>query len=107
MYVLPESAITPRGRLTKHTTKRMLSLLETGEVEAGVFSLNVGVTGVNAQVFNTLIFMSPCTSQYLEEQGKGDILTLLYRYGMSMDCNLDQRIKDLRLASQKRIARGG
>lgn len=77
VYIFQESTPTPVGKMTKKLSKEMLSRLKTGDVAAGVFSLSVGGAGLNAQKFNTLIFMSPCSSQYLEEQGKGNILLLI------------------------------
>jgi hypothetical protein len=76
VYMFPDNAVTPRGRFNATVSKQMLTRLHNGsQAEVGVFSLTVGGTGLNAQVFNTLIFMSPCSSTFAEIQGKGDILT--------------------------------
>jgi len=77
-YVVPEGSYVGGQRLTKRDINRGVMLIEQNECEAAVISILVGGAGLNCQSMNSIVFMSPLTSDYQIKQAKGNSFVSLF-----------------------------
>lgn len=74
-YIVPQGSYVGGKRLTKGDLKRGIMLIERNECDAAVMSIYVGGAGLNCQSTNSIVFMSPSTSEYQIKQAKGNSFT--------------------------------
>ena len=77
-YIVPEGSYVGGQRLTKRDLNRGVALIEQNECEAAVMSILVGGAGLNCQSMNSIVFMSPLTSDYQIKQAKGNSFVSLF-----------------------------